>query len=140
MPMLKTIFDKLNSMLTLSTIKTMTDIGYSPGETIPILTKQYNLKKSKKQNDASGLMVLLSQNNFIDAYEGADLKISISNGNFTDALKRLLKERLDNIQALNETVSEVIKNMTVLLIAIPLILTMTVLADVMALISDMIGG
>jgi hypothetical protein len=56
------------------------------------------------------------------------------------AIDRILRDRLENVDSLNKVVSEAIKNITVLLMAIPILLAMAVLGDVMAIISSAIGG
>jgi len=140
MPLLRGVFSKLNSMLALSTSSIMFKIGYSAVDAIPVLVKQFSIKSIKKRNDAEGLILLLKENKFIDVYEGADMKIAMSIGEFDTSIDRILQSRLNNIDDLNKSVSEVISNITVILTAIPLVLAMSVMANVMTLTLSLMGG
>jgi len=141
LPVLKIVFDKLNSMLALSMVATMFKIGYSGEEITPVMMKQFKLKKTKKRySGAEELIETLRENKYLSTFESADIKIAISLGEFENSISSILKERLDDTESLKATVGEFIKNATTILLAIPILLAMFILADVMLIVTSMIGG
>lgn len=140
MPLLKGIFKKLNSMLVLSTTLTMFEIGYSSAEIISILAKQFNLKVKRQQKDSKLLVMLLKENRFVDTYEGADIKIGIVHGSLKDTLQRILEDRLEDAEGMKDIISDVVKNISLAMMAIPIVMTMIVMFDVMMIISSISGG
>ncbi len=141
MPILKSIFSKLNALLALSTVVTMFEMGYGAAATTPIVAKQFGLKRKKRnQKNAAAMVEMLRDNKIINAVEGADIKIGIEHGEFKRAMNSILNNKISDVDSLNKEVSKIMDNISVLMTAIPVIIAVSVFVEVMAIVTSSIGG
>lgn len=141
LPLLKGVFNKLDSMLALSTVSTMFDVGYSSSDVFPLIVKQFKIKKSSSYGkNAGGLVKLLRVNEYINSFESADIKLSIENGTLEESISGILKSRLDEVDLLRDMVKQVVSNISLSLIALPVFMAGSVFIDVLTLITSIAGG
>jgi len=140
-PLLKPVFKKLESLLILSTLDTMFSVGYSSSAVTPILVKQFQLKAKKRMaGNVSDLINILKNNNVVDAIEGADIKIGIENADFQKTIADVLKNRLKTIETLQKETGKIMDNISTILTAVPVVLALYVFGEVMAIVTNQIGG
>lgn len=141
MPLIKNIFSKLRSLLALSSVVTLMDIGYGSADVIPAITKQFDLKKGKHRTmNATALVELLKLNKIVTVFESADIKIGIEMSSLKETAAQILRRKMEDVETLNKEVAEILKNVSILLTAIPVLLAMIVFLESLALLTSQIGG
>jgi len=140
-PLLKPVFMRLRSLLALSTMSILFKVGYSSSEIIPLMQKQFNLKRKKKEKrNANSLVGMLADNDILTPVEGADLKIGIRHGAFDDSLQVSLSNKLKDIENLGKEISKIMESLSIVLTAFPILLALFVIAEILLLITSMSGG
>ncbi len=139
-PLVKKVFSEIEGMLALSTIIILHKLSYSASEMIPLLVSRFKLQKINPRNrEVSGLTEMLYRAEFITDLQASDIRNSGSvTGQLGSVLNRIFEEKRESVLLLDEILQEVIKNITVLLIAVPIVGMLVVLGSlfsgVMALI------
>lgn len=139
-PLVKKVFSEIEGMLALSTIIILHKLSYSASEMIPLLVSRFKLQKINPRNrEVEGLTAMLYRADFITDLQASDIRNSGSvTGQLGSVLNRIFEEKRESVVLLDEILQEVIKNITVLLIAVPIIGMLVVLGSlfsgVMALI------
>lgn len=131
MPIISSVYHRLDSMMALGTVSTMFNLGYSSPDIVGPLIRQFDLKKNKVQRNIGGLVKLLASAKYITAFESADIKISMDRGDVKEPIRRILNDRTDQVSALRETVAGMMKNIALALTSLPLILTVLVFVSIM---------
>lgn len=130
-PLIKKVFDGIEGMLALATIMILYKLKYSSTEIIPVLVERFNLYKIRpKDDDMIGLTRLLYDANFITVPQASQLRNTGSvTANLGKRLERIFKEKKEDVLLLDEVLQEVIKNITIFLIVVPLGLILYVLGN-----------
>lgn len=131
MPLIKKVFSEVEGMLALSTIIILHKLSYSATEMIPLLVSRFNLQKINPRNrEIAGLTLMLYQAEYISDLQASDIRNSGSvtaKQGLASVLERIFKEKQESVELLDEVLQEVIKNVTVLLIVVPILGMLSVL-------------
>jgi hypothetical protein len=138
LPVLKKIFHLLDSIIALTVVAIMVEkMGYSSSEVISMMKKNYNLiPKRRIENNAEGLVNLLKQNKIISPFEGADIKLSIEFGKLGSSIDDILENRLSDIDMLDKITEEIVKNISLIMSALPFLLTLIVFKDILRILTS----
>jgi len=130
-PLIKKVFDGIEGMLAMSTIIILYKLSYSSAEIIPILVKRFNLQKLlPREKGIDGLTQMLYRANYISILQASEIRNSGSvTGELGVVLDRTFEEKREEVLLLDEILQEVIKNITIFLIAVPLGFMLYVLAN-----------
>ncbi len=139
-PLISKVFSEIEGMLALSTIIIFHKLSYSASEMIPLLVTRFKLQKMNPRNrEIKGLTAMLYQANYLSDLQASDIRNSGSvTGQLGSVLARVFNEKRESVELLDEILQEAVKNITVLLIAFPIMMMLVVLGalftGVMALI------
>ena len=128
-PLIKKIFSEVEGMLALSTIIILHKLSYSASEMIPSLVSRFKLQKLIPRNkEIKGLTAMLYQANYLTDLQASDIRNSGSvTGQLGSVLTRIFVEKQERVVLIDELLQEAIKNITVLLIAFPIMMMLVVL-------------
>ena len=141
MPVLKKLFSVLNAIITLSIVKIMYTMTIPSKDIMETLIKyhKYKPKKRYKKGGAGDLVELIKEMGFINPIEAADIKMEADYSDFNAGVQRVLSRKLEDAKDMRELGSEAVKNVTVMAMAVPVIMMMSVIIGVMMAVMDMVG-
>lgn len=133
-PLIKKVFAKIKSMLVLSSIKTMTEVGYRSGDILRSLSKQLGKKIKRKgyKDEVSALIDFLMTNNIVNLLQGAELKMGASRGEVINAVDIILDEKKAEVADIKEMVDSIIGTIAMLLMVPPVFMVVSVLATLIS--------
>lgn len=132
MPLIKGVFLKLKGMLGLSTVRTMTEMGYSAGEIIKTLIKQFEIKNTALiKKDLNGLLELMEREKFTDITQSARLSIAAERNEISKAVLRTLKQKSEEIDNIGNTVNSIMGTMSLVLSVPPTIMALSIFIKLM---------
>ena len=139
-PIVKKVFHKIKGMLALSTVKTMNAMGYQSDEIMKTLTKQFpKNKKNKKggrKKDIDALLSFLRDRDFVTLIQSAELKMRASREEVEVGIEEILNEKEDEIKDLNHIIDAVVSNVSLALLAPPLLIVVISLLELMVGVSS----
>jgi len=147
-PIIKKVFHKIKGMLALSTVRTMYEMSYASGEIRKTLIRQFDIKEKKSKKRTKGgalgeidiLLQLLKDEDFVSDIQSAELKMSSARGDVEKGVALILKEKENEIKDLNTVVDSVITNVSMLLLAPPIVIMVMVLLELMVSTTSMASG
>lgn len=131
MPILKKVFTRLDSILALASIEALLAIGYSTADAIPQIKKQFNIDFEPKKRNINGLIDLLLHKKFIDHYEAAEIKILTKEDDSKEAIRRIVRDRIDESKNMSEDMTKLVMNLSIVFSIVPFLLLLVVFGDVM---------
>lgn len=126
-PMLKGIFDKLDSLLALSIIRTMILVGYSSDDLIPVIKKQFKIDHKVEGQGIVGLVELLRFKKYITAEEAAEIKITMRNSDPIRPMAQYIKEREGDGEVYTKEAGKAVSTMAMLMTAVPVLMLVSIL-------------
>lgn len=141
MPVLKKLFAVLNAIITLSIVKIMYTMTIPSKDIMETILKyhKYKPKRRYKNGGAADLVDLVKEMGFIDPIEAADIKMEADYSDFNAGVERILHKKMEDAKDMRELGSEAVKNVTVMAMAVPVIMMMSVIIGVMMAVMDMVG-
>jgi hypothetical protein len=137
LPGLKKIFANINGMLALASMDIMHYISYDAGQMIMPIRQQFKIKRNHPRRDIFGLTDILYHEGYITKDQGSEMRRETE---LSVAIERALEEKKETVEGLNEVVQDAVKELSLLLLALPLFLMLYVLANLMLNAADQLGG
>ena len=137
LPMLKKVFGEINGMLALASMDIMHYISYDAGSMILPIKRQFKIKRNHPRRDIFGLTDILYHEGFISKDQGSELRRT---RDLEEGIKIALKEKKEIVENLGETVQDAVKEITTLLLALPLFMVLEVLSDMMMSATTLLQG
>ena len=138
-PVLSAIYNKLDSLLAISLSQTLLMAGMSAKDVIPMIRRQFNITDRKGKGDFEELVTILNDLKFLSVYEAADLELALQYGKFEEMLTEKKEKRFEETVRFGELVGEVVKNFSIVLLAIPLSQFVLIIMDLVTKATSMAG-
>lgn len=120
-PMIKQLFSEIEGMMAVSNVIILHRLSYGASEMIQPLMNRFGLEKFAPRNhDINGLTGMLYKGSLLTDLQASDIRNSGSvTAQLEPALLMVFEEKRENVLLMGEVLDEVVKNMTILLIAVP---------------------
>lgn len=131
LPIVKSLFSEINGMLAVSTMIVLHQLRYASVDMIPILSRRFDLARfNPNRRDIEGLTRMLYRGKLLTDLEASEIRNSGSvtgEGGLKKVFSSIFVEKKENVMLLDEMLQEVVKNLTIFLISVPIFIMLYVI-------------
>jgi hypothetical protein len=139
-PILKGIFKKLESLMSLAIIRTMLQLGYSSDDLIGVIKKQYKIDFVVDSKGITGLIQLLRFAKYITPEEAAEIKITTQQDDPIKTIDKFIQDRVDAGESLIKEAGKAVTSLSMIMTAVPIILMVLVMISFLMAAADLSQG
>lgn len=138
-PVLSTVYRKLDSLLAVALVETMHVAGLSSSQIIPVVRHQFSIPYKKGNGELEQLVAILGESRLLNTEDMADMELAMSYGQFNQTLTEIKEQKVEEAKQFSDVVGDVVKNFSLLVMAAPIFQYVIIILDLVTKSTSMVS-